>query len=153
MSGLSSPTLVYWRWYSNNQGSNPGSDSMPVEISNDDGATWVQLELVTESQGQWVERRFSVTQYLVPTAHMRVRFVARDLGSASLVEAGVDDVRVVAEDCEPSIPADLNGDGRVNGLDLTILLGQWGSSGSADIDGDGVVSATDLTALLAQWSP
>ena len=79
--------------------------------------------------------------------------MARDLGSGSLVEAALDDVSVIVEDCVPALPADLNGDGVVNGVDLTILLGQWGSPGSADIDGDGVVSAADLTALLAQWSP
>lgn len=153
MRGLTNPSIAYWRWYSNNLGSNPGSDSMPVQISNDDGQTWVQLELVTENQGRWVERRFPVAQFVAPTGSMRIRFLARDLGTASLVEAGVDDVRVFVEECEPPLPSDLNGDGRVNGLDLTILLGQWGSSGSADIDGDGVVSAADLTVLLAQWSP
>ncbi|MBU3728612.1 MAG: choice-of-anchor B family protein [Phycisphaerales bacterium] len=153
MSGLPNPILVYWRWYSNNLGSNPNNDSMPVQISNDDGLTWTQLELVTENQGQWVERRFPVSQFVLPTANMRLRFLARDLGTSSLVEAAVDDVRVIVEECDASSPADLNGDGRVNGLDLTILLGQWGTGGSADIDGDGAVSATDLTALLAQWSP
>jgi hypothetical protein len=60
---------------------------------------------------------------------------------------------VSVEDCEPRLPSDLNGDGAVNGLDLTILLSQWGSSGSADLNGDGTVSALDLTQLLAQWSP
>ncbi len=153
MSGISNPLLVYWRWYSNSLGGSPNTDSMPVEISNDNGLTWVQLELVTESLGRWVERRFPVAQFLAPTANMRLRFVARDLGAGSLVEAALDDVSVIVEDCEPELPADLNGDGLVNGVDLTILLGQWGASGAADIDGDGVVSATDLTALLAQWSP
>ena len=152
MSGLSNPLLVYWRWYSNSLGGSPNTDSMPIEISNNDGQSWVPLEVVTESAGQWVERRLPVAQFTAPTAHMRLRVVARDLGAGSLVEAGIDDVRVIVEDCEPALPADLNGDGLVNGVDLTILLGQWGSAGSADIDGDGIVSATDLTNLLAQWS-
>ncbi len=153
MSGLSNPLLVYWRWYSNSLGGSPNSDSMPVDISNDDGQTWVPLELVTESAGQWVERRFPVAQFIAPTANMRLRFIARDLGAGSLVEAAIDDVSVIVEDCEPALSGDLNGDGLVNGIDLTILLGQWGQAGSADIDGDGTVSAADLTALLAQWSP
>jgi choice-of-anchor B domain-containing protein len=153
MEGIASPIISYWRWYSNNQGGNPSSDSMPVQISNNDGQTWVQLELVTENQGVWVERSFPVAQFVTPSANMRIRFIARDLGSASLVEAAIDDVRVSVEDCEPRLPSDLNGDGAVNGLDLTILLSQWGSSGSADLNGDGTVSALDLTQLLAQWSP
>ena len=48
-------------------------------------------------------------------------------------------------------PADINGDGIVNGLDMTILFANWGGSGSGDIDGSGLVDAIDLTSLLANW--
>ncbi|MFO0875297.1 MAG: FG-GAP-like repeat-containing protein [Phycisphaerales bacterium] len=48
-------------------------------------------------------------------------------------------------------PADLDGNGIVNGADLGILLGQWGGAGSADLDGNGVVNGADLGALLASW--
>lgn len=52
-----------------------------------------------------------------------------------------------------SNPADINGDGAVNGLDLTALLGAWGTgTASADIDRDGTVGGADLTALLAAWT-
>ena len=46
---------------------------------------------------------------------------------------------------------DLNGDGVVSGLDLTVLLGAWGASGNADLNGDGVVGGIDLTILLSNW--
>lgn len=49
-------------------------------------------------------------------------------------------------------PADLNGDGNVNGADLTTLLGNWGGSGVGDLDGDGVVGASDLAVLLGAWT-
>ena len=57
---------------------------------------------------------------------------------------------------EPSRLADINGDGAVNGLDLTALLAAWGNcpSGSAcpaDLDGSGAVDGLDLTAMLADW--
>ena len=48
-------------------------------------------------------------------------------------------------------PADLNGDGRVDGADLGILLSQWGGPGSADLDGDGIVGGADLAILLGAW--
>jgi hypothetical protein len=49
-------------------------------------------------------------------------------------------------------PADLNGDGVVNGLDLGPLLAAWGSSGNlADLNGDGVVNGLDLAILLLIW--
>jgi hypothetical protein len=49
-------------------------------------------------------------------------------------------------------PADLNGDGVVNGADLAILLGAWGGRGLADINGDGEVNGADLAILLGAWS-
>ncbi|MBL9150576.1 MAG: hypothetical protein JNM94_17965 [Phycisphaerae bacterium] len=48
-------------------------------------------------------------------------------------------------------PADLNGDGVVDGADLAQLLGGWGSSGAADLDGDGVINGADLAQLLGAW--
>jgi len=48
-------------------------------------------------------------------------------------------------------PADLNGDGTVDGGDLGTLLSQWGGPGSADLNGDGTVDGEDLGMLLASW--
>lgn len=48
--------------------------------------------------------------------------------------------------------ADLNGDGWVDGADLGMLLGAWGSVSPADLNGDGTVDGADLGALLGAWS-
>jgi len=50
-------------------------------------------------------------------------------------------------------PADLNGDGVVDGADLGELLGAWGtcSACAADLNGDGVVDGADLGQVLAAW--
>lgn len=62
-----------------------------------------------------------------------------------------------------SQPADLNGDGQVGGIDLGILLGQWGFCIGclapvtppipcpADLNGDCQVNGFDLAILLAAW--
>jgi len=47
---------------------------------------------------------------------------------------------------------DLDGDGRVSGSDLGLLLGMWGGPGAADLDGDGTVSGSDLGLLLGGWT-
>lgn len=47
--------------------------------------------------------------------------------------------------------ADLNGDGNVDGADLTILLSQWGGTGSGDLSGNGSVGGEDLAMLLSNW--
>lgn len=46
---------------------------------------------------------------------------------------------------------DLNGDGLVNGADLGLLLGEWGTGG-ADLDGDGTTAGSDLGLLLGAWT-
>jgi len=48
-------------------------------------------------------------------------------------------------------PADLNGDGVVDGADLGLLLGAWGTSGPGDLNGDGTVDGADLGLLLGAW--
>jgi hypothetical protein len=50
------------------------------------------------------------------------------------------------------IPGDLNGDLLVDGLDLSILLGAWGTNDPAvDIVIDGIIDGADLAALLGYW--
>jgi len=49
-------------------------------------------------------------------------------------------------------PADLNGDGVVDGADLGALLNAWGTNDpAADLSGDGVVDGADLGILLNAW--
>lgn len=53
----------------------------------------------------------------------------------------------------PQVAGDLNGDVAVNGADITMLLGLWGSADcTADIDESGSVDGADLTALLGEWT-
>jgi hypothetical protein len=54
--------------------------------------------------------------------------------------------------CLVGSPADLDRDGTVGPLDLGILLGNWGGSGTGDLDGDGTVGAGDIAILLGAWS-
>ena len=49
--------------------------------------------------------------------------------------------------------ADLNNDGLVNGADLGILLGAWGTSNPvADLNCDGAVGGGDLGLVLGAWT-
>jgi hypothetical protein len=53
------------------------------------------------------------------------------------------------------MPADLNGDGAVDAMDLAILLGGWGAGAGdlvGDLDGNGVIDAADLGMLLGAWT-
>ncbi len=46
---------------------------------------------------------------------------------------------------------DINGDGHVDGNDLSALLSGWGGSGPADLDRNGTVDGADLTTLFSNW--
>ena len=50
--------------------------------------------------------------------------------------------------------ADINGDGRVNGIDLAYVLTYWGTQTAlADLNRDGFVGGEDLTIILSSWAP
>jgi hypothetical protein len=50
----------------------------------------------------------------------------------------------------PSCPADITQDGLVDGNDLGILLGVWGTA-KGDLDGDGFTDGADLAIMLSSW--
>ncbi len=50
---------------------------------------------------------------------------------------------------------DVNGDGKVDEIDFSLLMSQWGQTGSnlsADLNHDGVVDELDFAILMANWS-
>jgi choice-of-anchor B domain-containing protein len=91
LTGLANAEISYWRWYVNDAGSSPGEDTLRVDISNNNGATWTSIEKVVASAAQWVQVTVPVSGLIAPTAQMRVRFIAEDLGGGSVVEAAIDD--------------------------------------------------------------
>ncbi|HMN96893.1 MAG TPA: right-handed parallel beta-helix repeat-containing protein [Phycisphaerales bacterium] len=68
------------------------------------------------------------------------------LGTAPIVDRGAWEFQPVPPICI----GDLDGDGAVDGADLGLLLGAWGTA-AADLDGDGVVDGADLGLLLGAW--
>ncbi len=140
--------LIYWRWYSNDTGASPNEDSMLVQISTNDGGSWSTLETVTENAGIWVEKRFPAPD----SDQIRVRFIASDLGSGSIVEAGVDDLRIEALGCSET-SADINGDGSLNFLDVSQFLSLFGVQDPiADFNNDGQWNFLDVSAFLAAFA-
>jgi hypothetical protein len=84
---------------------------------------------------------------------------ARDIGSAGFdifTGHGVANAHLALERARDTFqPADLNGDGTVDGVDLSVMLAAWGpcvtASCAGDINQDDTVDGTDLSALLAAW--
>ena len=158
-ASLEATTISYDRWYSNSAGNNPMQDNFVVQVSDDGGASWLSLETVgpsgSEVNGGWFHKEFMLANVaaLELTSQFRIRFTASDTDPPSIVEAGVDHVRLFAFECEDPCPADLSGNGDVGPEDLAILLGAWGPNPSdpADLNGDDQVGAPDLAILLGNW--
>jgi hypothetical protein len=55
--------------------------------------------------------------------------------------------------CAGACPGDFDGNGQVDGADLTVLLSDWGGCPgcTSDLDGNGTVNGADLTILLSNW--
>ncbi len=107
MSQMTLPTVEYRRWFSNNIGANPPDDKFVVDISNDGGATWTLLEEVGPlgpgtSRG-WIRVSTLVPQFLAPTSQMQLRFIATDTGNFNIVEAGIDEFRVIDATCDDAV--------------------------------------------------
>jgi len=166
---LTSPTLDatdpdasigYIRWFSNGSGGNRQDDAFVVEVSDDDGANWFNLETVgptgSGTDGGWVEAAFVISDIpgMTNTDQFRLRFHASDTGGGNIVEAGLDLVQIFTRFCDDlGCPADIDGDNTVGINDFLDLLAAWGPNPDhpADLDGDGMVGINDLLSLLAQW--
>ncbi|MDP4198706.1 MAG: hypothetical protein Q8922_13800 [Bacteroidota bacterium] len=95
LSGMTSPALRYWYYYTNDRGNAPGVPVWQTQISADDGATWKTLQQTNQSTKGWTGFLFRVSDYVVPSAHVRLRFIASDYVGA-IVEAGIDDVEALS---------------------------------------------------------
>ncbi|MGA1394008.1 MAG: hypothetical protein ACO38W_12715, partial [Phycisphaerales bacterium] len=146
--------LRFSRWFfCNDAGNTAEEDSLRVEISADNGASWQLALAVSQSQSAWVEQQIDLAAVLPPSETIQVRFVVNDTPNNSVTEAGIDAIRIERTVCEQGGPiGDLDGDGIIGGSDLAILLGAWNSKGGpADLDGDGIIGGSDLAILLSAW--
>ena len=94
LSGQTGATLVYYRWYSNNAGSNPGQDIFQVDISSNNGTSWVNLESLLQTHNFWEKMVFPIANYIPLTSQVKIRFIAQDTGGGSVVEAAIDDIEI-----------------------------------------------------------
>lgn len=153
----------YWRWYSNSAGASPAADTFRVEISNAVGGAWTSVETVgptgSEVNGGWFFKEFRVADFVTPSALVRVRFIADDAGSGSIIEAAVDDFRISTVLCASSLTPYCFGDGSGtacpcanNGAAGAGCANSTGSGGT--LSGTGTASvATDSVVITTSGTP
>lgn len=93
LTDLAAPALGFQLWYLNGGDVLP-DDEFVVEASVDDGATWVRIWAEDEGIGAWDRVEVALPEDLASSDAVRFRFRASDLGSASRVEAAIDDIEV-----------------------------------------------------------
>jgi hypothetical protein len=154
-SGSTDPVIRYARWIYCDDLTPPAQDFLDVQLSNDDGQTWVTAEHVT-GQGGWVEHELHVLDYVTLTANVRLRFSVSDNPNNSQTEAGVDSVYISDLWCPAGPPCDLNCDGQKNAFDIDpFVLALTDPAGymaaypdcdwmKADQNGDGRVDVFDI---------
>lgn len=160
VTGATLPRIGYWRWYVND-GNTAVDDSFRVDVSNN-GTTWVNVETLPpghpEASGGWYYHEFTVSDFVTPTSTVRVRFVAEDVGTGSIVEAAIDDFVVRDVGCNGA-GAFCFGDG--SGADCP--CGNFGAAGTgcanstgagAELLSSGVASiGADTFALTSDATP
>ncbi|MFQ5591033.1 MAG: M4 family metallopeptidase [Phycisphaerae bacterium] len=119
LAGRSSAKLSYAMWFYELHPSDGYDDFLAVDVSSDNGASWVNLETVTATTQMWVVREFQLEDFVELTGTLKLRFTAqaeRVAGVDDTVEAAIDEVVITAPDaCQlPYGDADGNCD-----IDLT----------------------------------
>jgi hypothetical protein len=102
LSDKDSAFLTYYRWYASETGSNPNDDDFIVDVSNDNGSIWHNLDTLKCSDREWSKVESYLEDHITFSDQMRFRFIAQDNGvGGSIVEAGVDDFRIMA--CQEAV--------------------------------------------------
>ncbi len=155
VSGVNDPLLSYARWFANDD---YDLDRLEVEISDDDGATWVLLESVATVEGEspvWIEVEFRVVEYVDLTSQIRARFSVADNPNNSKIEAGIDAVKVYDLSCLSYQPGDFDDDGDVDMYDLPVFIDVLIGADTnpdhhtiADVNGSGTPDGNDIQVFV-----
>ncbi len=164
LSGLNeSFEISYWRWYSNSAGAAPNADIFVIDISPDNGQTWVNVETIGPggafTSGGWYQHRFSPASLIPLTNQVRMRFIAADEGAGSLVEAAIDGFRIQGQTCDNPFqgcsPADLAEPfGVLNFFDLAAYMALFNAGDpAADLAAPfGTLNFFDVASYLGQFN-
>jgi hypothetical protein len=107
ISSYDEPIVEYYRWYSNNRGSNAGSETWNVRIGTPTSSAWFSVDNTSTSDQSWRRRIFKVKDYLPAATEIRLVFRAEDktTNGGAAVEAAVDDFMIYSKGWPSSVGA------------------------------------------------
>lgn len=91
LTGYNEPWIHYDRWFYNGGGTGSPNDSLTIMLTN--GTQTVTIETVTATtpgMSSWVHSSKKISQFLSPSANMKLIVRAADASPGHLVEAGLD---------------------------------------------------------------
>ena len=145
--------------YQNGAASSPLPDPFVIEAQDENGAALAGISITfTVTSGGGTLSVTSATTDANSRAENTLT-LGPNLGT-NTVEVSADGVEstvtfyAIADTESPAIPADVNGDGVVNILDLVSVVSKFGSAGTnlaADVNGDGVVNILDLVSVAGMF--
>ena len=164
LSDQSQVMLSYFRWFTNNLGDNPSTDSWIVEVSDDAGNSWVDLENTNISDNSWSKRLFFLENHIDLTSSVQFRFSAEDVfhegefgSGGSIVEAALDEFYLFSIGYEDDIMlGDANFDGSVDVLDAVLVINfvlgftepTPDEYTASDVNIDGVIDILDIVLII-----
>ena len=163
LSDYNGAIVSYWKWYTNNQGNNPGSDIWSVDVSENGGLTWIELEYINNSNNYWEYQQFYLNDYIQDFSEIQFRFIAEDIyhngdngSGGSLVEAAIDDFLIKVFSDSQCLSGDFNEDGLLNVVDIVsmvnFILGSMEDIEDylcfGDINGDNLIDILDVISLI-----
>jgi hypothetical protein len=156
--------ISYWKWYNNDMGDNPGNDKWIVEVTNNGGMSWTELENTSESNHNWINKQFILSQPEFDlTPLVQFRFIAQDLfydgdigTGGSLVEAALDDFEISGFLESSVLFGDVNGDYLINISDVILIINfildfsqpSLDEEYIADFDQNGELNVLDIIAIV-----
>jgi len=159
------PPMPVWIWRGSNENFTTGTGANARPRSQQDQeqlAFWVANNEATFETTVTEQLTYGTTRTYVTSKYMGTApaWFTEVQGSSHVYQPGAADLiwtrffsQIVSEETVcTACPADISGDGSVDGIDLGMLLGAWGSAAPAsDLDGNGSVDGVDLGMLLAAW--
>lgn len=170
LSSFSGAKISYWRWFDNSVSAI--DDSFKVDVSNNNGTSWVNVETIGPGNSQigvdgaWIYHEIVLSDFVPITSQVKLRFVASDTGSGSVLEAGVDDFQIRGTRCSgvqsfclgdgtgaacPCANYGAAGSGCASSIGTGALLATSGSPSIAvdtlSLDGSGMPSSTSVLYL------
>jgi len=141
LTAAANPSLRYYRWFSAQSGQLDGG-SFRIELSDDAGASWTTVELLTQDANSWTLSSIPIADHVALNDRFRARFSCEaipDFDTSRVLECAFDDVSVV-EECRTRVSLggnDGDGDGVLDACDACP------QDPSNDLDGDGVCGNSD----------